>query len=208
MCYLGILQLAVYLLSQFECADFLQSKKGEQYAVLRGQVFEAFVLRQFESLCGPAKAAKFKFRQLDNGVVEQLEIHFDGRIEFNNLADLEKNRGRVGHLCVPLYRNFPVVDALKILDWLFQVTVSLDHPVKAHRLAEIIKSLGDDNKQQYRLVFVVPEDQFDSFSLQNYITMASTVCKKPPSCIARVTQYVMCVPLGVVEQKSELKRDP
>ena len=93
--------------------------------------------------------------------------------------------------------DFGAVDALaRIGDVLygFQMTVSLDHPIKQRLLIDILDAL---KPAKMRLVFVVPEDCYASFQAQPYLSMKNTVLHRIDKKVkAKVQQWVLCMPIA------------
>jgi len=51
---------------------------------------------------------------------------------------------------------------------LFQVTVSKKHPIKQNEIVKIVKKMSQNEKIWF--YFVVPEENYDNFTYQNYVT--------------------------------------
>src|SRR5438045_9139927 len=62
--------------------------------------------------------------------------------------------------------NFPSVDIILTPNSLFQITISPHHPVKQEPLRKILEKLPA--KEKISLYFVVPEENFETFTFQNY----------------------------------------
>lgn len=96
----------------------------------------------------------------------------------------------------PSGSNFGAVDSFaRIGDVLygFQMTVSLEHPIKQRLLKEILGTLKPD---KLSLVFVVPDDSFDGFSRQSYLSKKNTVSKRIDKDIQmKVEQWVLRLPI-------------
>ncbi|CAI2194165.1 2127_t:CDS:2 [Funneliformis geosporum] len=73
----------------------------------------------------------------------------------------------------PTVKNFGAVDLFVMPDYVFQITVSKKHPIKQKELVKIIPNMlayRRDSNAIIRLVFVVPDDIYDDFEYQNYVT--------------------------------------
>ena len=68
---------------------------------------------------------------------------------------------------LPLFSNFPLVDAIIQPDTLIQYTVSLSHKGAVNQLADIRKKLNEKNSKKHLIIFVVPKDNLFKFKHQN-----------------------------------------
>src|SRR5947207_14909976 len=86
--------------------------------------------------------------------------------------------------------NFPNVDMILTPNSLFQITISPYHPVKQEPLQKILEKLPA--KEKISLYFVVPEENFDTFTFQNE---QGKVSQKVPESVEMLEQWVLEVPL-------------
>jgi hypothetical protein len=73
----------------------------------------------------------------------------------------------------PRVKNFGAVDLFVMPNFMFQFPVSQKHPIKQKELVKIIPNMlayRRNNGAKILLVFVVPDDIYDSFKLQRYVT--------------------------------------
>jgi hypothetical protein len=85
-----------------------------------------------------------------------------------NLKDCEEKV-----LIKPTIRNFGAADLIFTPDLIFQITVSQNHPIKHSELVNIVQNMPAYRKDQdakISLCFIVPDDIYDTFSYQKYIT--------------------------------------
>jgi hypothetical protein len=157
------------------------------YQALRGQLFEPFVIRRIESkgtfdvkLLNPAQNAV--------STLKRFKFAFSGRIDFEDLQREKRN----GVLCVPKSKSYAAVDFIIPPYDLFQVTVSRNHGVKGEAMNRLISTLGDDGKSIFRLFFVVPEEIYDSFQEQPYLTKyGKRYLNNLPMVCNRIQQFAL-----------------
>ena len=90
--------------------------------------------------------------------------------------------------------NFPSVDLILTPNSLFQITISLHQPVKQEPLRKILEK--QPVKEKISLYFVVPEESFETSTLQNYQNEQGKVSREAPKSIEMLEQWVLGVPLG------------
>ena len=170
---------------------FLASSAGAgESAALKGILFEGYMHNLFKA------GGRFEQAELltDGTRLPSMldlkarkECIFKSRDEIKNLTENEYAR--------PLSKSFAVIDSLISPHYLFQSTVSEHHPIKMQRLVDIITALPPSTNPIY-LCFVVPEDIFTQFRLQNYETTEGKVAKQlHPTISSRVRQFVVKIRL-------------
>lgn len=96
----------------------------------------------------------------------------------------------------PAGPNFGAVDSFARIGnvlYGFQMTVSLEHPVKQRLLIDILDAL---KPAKMLLVFVVPDDCFAAFQVQPYLSKKNTVSKRiDPGVQSKVEQWVLKLPV-------------
>jgi hypothetical protein len=73
----------------------------------------------------------------------------------------------------PTIKNFGAADLIMLPNMIFQITVSPNHPIKHSELVKIVQNMPayrKNNDARIYLCFVVPDDIYDSFKHQKYIT--------------------------------------
>jgi hypothetical protein len=157
------------------------------YQALRGQLFEPFVIRRIE--CGGTFDVKFLNPAKDAvSTLNCFTFALSGRIDFE---DLEKEKQN-GILCIPKSKSYAAVDFIVPPYDLFQVTVSRNHGVKGEAMNRLISTLGDDGKSIFRLFFVVPEEIYDSFQEQPYLTKyRKRYLNNRPTVCNRIQQFAL-----------------
>ncbi|KAG0290729.1 hypothetical protein BGZ98_003304, partial [Dissophora globulifera] len=91
-------------------------------------------------------------------------------------------------LFIPTIPSFPCIDLALASNKLFQVTVSLNHPIKQTPLKEIAESIlgnewkkGGKSENHLGLYFVVPNWIYADFRAQGYSTSAGMASQKVPT---------------------------
>ena len=93
------------------------------------------------------------------------------------------------------------VDIIHTPNSLFQITISKGHPIKQEPLRKILKKLSATEK--ILLYFVVPEDNFNDFTTQNYQNKQRKASKKVPKSVVKLEQWVIGVPLRNKEKAEQ-----
>jgi hypothetical protein len=75
----------------------------------------------------------------------------------------------VGHYGLPIFGNFPLIDAVIQPDTLIQFTVSLNHKGAVDRLDEIRTKLSAP-QNKHRIIFVIPASNIDFFKYQTNLS--------------------------------------
>ena len=67
--------------------------------------------------------------------------------------------------------NFGAVDLILMQDKIFQITVSNKHPIKQNEIVKVIQNMPAFKRgNKIRLFFIVPDDVYDGFRYQKYVT--------------------------------------
>ncbi|KAF9993425.1 hypothetical protein BGZ65_011039 [Modicella reniformis] len=170
-------------------ATLLRNLVEGRQEISKGPLFELYVRHIFRK-----GGLSFEVKDLENGrVCDPLVIPADSPVE---------------PLLIPTISNFPCIDLALAPDKLFQVTVSLEHPIKQAPLKNIVEAiLGEKPKKNAHvgLYFVVPNSIYDKFKVQSYSTLSGGTSEKVPDIIRRhVKQYALKVDLDSALAK-ELK---
>ena len=86
-----------------------------------------------------------------------------------HLSDLAKREGEYLYPSIPNFESVDSFARVKDTLFMFQITVSASHPVKANGLEKVIKQFGEGCTTS-NLIFVVPKGTEDTFRTQGYVT--------------------------------------
>ncbi len=175
-----------------ELRAFLRTSSNmPSVATLRGYLFEPYVHKTI------LKGKGFQYRVLD----EEAEAPFVlGPMEeklFDCLRDLPSVEPQKYYR--PTVNNLPAGDAFCVVDdalVMFQITVSLKHPVKMQGFTSIYEVASKTcDVQRCVLAFLVPPDNFRTFRAQPFHTVNNTVALCTPPHITSCTQWAVSIPL-------------
>ncbi|CAG8543050.1 4893_t:CDS:2 [Ambispora gerdemannii] len=190
--------IADNLLDRFEQLCFEKVKSflfgnGGQSACsgLRGQLFEAYA---HKVLVRGNKS--YRVRNLEDG--KEFQKHFTAceHVLFTQLSNINRTEHK-GKYCQPKSRTFCAIDAFILgqsntINTLFQMTVSSNHPIKAHELEKVM-NIGTSH-DLYEFYFVVPPEIWNDFTKQKYVNLNDTN-RKRLGHLSQITQYVLEMPL-------------
>ena len=176
----------LFLQQRQAMTDFLiTSSSSPRLAGVRGELFESYAHRIISS------GGSFMVRRLDDGIEKTRKLKRCSGTHFvRSPSDLQDCPTRL-HYCQPVVRNFPAVDAVMLPGSLFQMTVSLTHPVKYAALKVVLDSMPDCS--DYDLYFVVPDDVFPAFSSQSVIGSEDETAVD--ARFRRLRQWALCIKL-------------
>ena len=160
-----------------------------------GKVFECYVRHLFFKGGGVKLRKRRLYKALDNGEHELSHFTIPEGLEhkpFSAIADFSIPKKDTGTIWTP-GPCFPSVDIILTPNLLFQITISLHHPVKQEPLWKILKKLPV--KKKILLYFVVPEGNFETFTFQNYHNELGKVSQTVPKSVEKIEQWVLEVPL-------------
>ena len=169
---------------------FLSVSAGDAFAAgVRGVLFEALAHRALRV------GGIFRMRRLGGAAAaEEEELRLEACTELRVLKRAEDLTAvPSGVYCQPTTGNFPAVDAVRLPNQLFQMTVSLSHDVKQAALSAVLQQLPE--ARSYQLFFVVPEDVFHAFGAKNYVNAQGVKAARLDDRVQRVIQAVLCMPL-------------
>eukprot|EP01132_Coremiostelium_polycephalum_P006691 gene6691-8277_t len=120
-----------------------------------------------------------------NPFKDTIVINPKGSASFLDLKDLKARKKSKKFINENMYARpedikFPSVDSF-LGSYLFQMTVSLRHPVALAELNDLFFNLNkenNNNSQQYYLFYVVPPEIFQDFKAQNYMEIFKTTDKE------------------------------
>jgi len=196
-----------FLAQYYDCVEtefikFIETKTDTVYASLRGQLFEAYAHRAIaaggefltrnlakkeqNNVTFPATDIEYFSGHLPTGLASS---HASSSSSSSSSASGSNYETKTKYF-IPHSKNYAVVDSLSN-DGLFQMTVSEKHPLLNHHLQELLRNLTFDGKPS--LYFVVPEDKFENFELQNYNGIDGKKLKVQPST---VEQIALCIKMS------------
>ncbi|GES95208.1 crinkler (CRN) family protein, putative [Rhizophagus clarus] len=133
----------------------------------RGLLFETYVLNIFK------QNDNFEIRCLQETENEERYLRILGFEKYTYIRtaeDLSKyNKDNIP--IRPTVKNFGAVDLILTQDKIFQITVSNKHPIKQNEIVKVIQNMPAFKRgNKIRLFFVVPDDIYNGFTYQNYVT--------------------------------------
>jgi hypothetical protein len=138
-----------------------------------GNAFESFGHKILTS-----NKSEYTIRALTTSKKRRKENNYNDKVNFNLPIMLIRNISDVGNLpngCygLPIFSNFPLVDAVIQPDTLIQFTISPEkHKGAVDRLDEIRNQLSA-SRDEHRIIFVIPHDNRDSFKYQKNLSSIS-----------------------------------
>jgi len=173
----------------FDLRTFLAVSEGSgPVSTLRGLLFEGYAHQVIQA------GGRWTLRALDdNG--EDIELSFS-KLEkqlFHRREDI-KNFHQ-GKYYIPTNKNFATVDSIIVENYLFQMTVSYNHPIKwniLQQIAHLLPQAQQTNNYICNLIFVVPPDLYGNFKKQNYLRAdGKTRLRRVFHDMKYIRQYVM-----------------
>ena len=113
-----------------------------------------------------------------------------------------------GIIIKPTIRNFSAVDLILTPNCIFQITVSPKHPVKQSGLINIVQNMLAYRKNpnaKIFLYFIVPDDIYDTFRYQSYVTPKKKIgndleafqaVKRKSPILSNVEQWVVKIKMA------------
>ncbi|KAI9001970.1 hypothetical protein BC832DRAFT_128309 [Gaertneriomyces semiglobifer] len=149
-------------------------------ASFRGKLFESWA---HDILCqgGRFPTISLEDSSKDDIVLPKREIH-----RFRNVSEIE-----AGKYNIPMSDSFGAVDATSD-EGLFQMTLNLDHGIKAKKLADL-----EGHVETHKLYFVVPEDMLDRYKTQPFLAVDGSRKVKLSPWVKGIKQYALGVRLDM-----------
>ncbi|CAG8501774.1 11712_t:CDS:2 [Paraglomus brasilianum] len=172
-------ETARYMLRQLADHTFY----GTNY---RGKMFELYVLYLWRSGGSRYTTKKLGVANSSSGELctqRNPSIHRVQNVDTFKIPDRSKNE-----LFIPLHCNFPTADFIVSPDKIFQITITTDHGVNMNGLVKIMNEMRRANPgtDKIKIFFVVPEDIYNNFKFQNYMTAKNQKAQH----LAYETKYV------------------
>ncbi|PKK58328.1 hypothetical protein RhiirC2_763480 [Rhizophagus irregularis] len=133
----------------------------------RGILFETYVLNLFK------QNNNFEIKCLQETKNEERDLQILGFEKYTYIRTAEDlSKYNEDNIAIrPTVKNFGAVDLIMMQDKIFQITVSNKHPIKQNEIVKVIQNMPAFKKgNKIRLFFVVPDDVYDGFTYQNYVT--------------------------------------
>eukprot|EP00953_Heterococcus_sp_UTEX-ZZ885_P008874 5265-Heterococcus_DN1.PRE.26 len=163
-------------------------------AGIRGILFEPYVHNLMKS--GGTFSSRLLTDDTNSNTTEILQWTFacHGEVRFDRLKSILTVETEQ-YYC-PTVTNLAAADAFVVLGdelVIFQVTVSLQHPVRMKDITDIFECVQNSGVQiqQCTLVFLVPTSSFHEFKAQQFHTVNGTVARNTPQHISSCQQWVV-----------------
>ena len=166
--------------------DYVNASDGlKAEATRRGMFYEGLVHKVLKN------GGTFTARNLETEEEEQVTLAHYEVSRFGYLTDINMNDPRY---YIPASSNFPAVDSITP-DGFFQVTIAATHPIKAHRLEELMVKLGGASPTNF--YFVVPSSAYTDLKKQRFLAENGRVHQGDiPVNVGRIIQYALKVDLA------------
>ena len=167
--------LTVFIQNQHQklCELLLNFEASPHLSGLRGNLFEAFAHRTISN------GGTFDCRNLHNDT--EFEIVLTER-ESKRFSDIRECNDDLYFL--PWNPNYPCIDSIIPKKYLFQMTVSTEHPIKLKKMLEITKWT-----KLSEVYFVVPRQLYKKFKLQSLAGKQKAVKRRR----IEILQYVLAI---------------
>ncbi|CAG8596254.1 6061_t:CDS:2, partial [Acaulospora morrowiae] len=155
------------------CNIFLKMKDPDDPSRYRGIMFESQVLHLFKLGGQTLELRRLGENENDPVIYGKLIIPTKPTTKYIRYASQLIGYNQEGIIIKPTIRNFSAVDLILTPDCIFQITVSPKHPVKQSELINIVQNMQayrKDPNAKILLCFIVPDDVYDTFRYQSYVT--------------------------------------
>ncbi|CAG8666302.1 9605_t:CDS:2, partial [Scutellospora calospora] len=152
---------------------FLKIQDPDDPFSSRGIMFESHVLHLFK--LGGQKFESRRLRENENDpiIYDKLTIATKPTTKYIRYASQLTGYNEEDIIIKPTIRNFSAVDLILTPNCIFQITVFPKHPVKQSELINIVQNMLAYRKNpnaKIFLYFIVPDDIYDTFKYQSYVT--------------------------------------
>ncbi|CAI2174198.1 6219_t:CDS:2, partial [Funneliformis geosporum] len=172
------------------------SSNQSPIASYRGNLFEDIAHKEL------SKGGRFRIRELKKGVntteIKDKEVE---KLEYNWFTTMKHVREDCYNR--PKSKIFETIDSFSLEKCdrtlaLYQITVSMNHGIKAKGLKVFKRSKWDNSSKKFiewdesfKLYFVVPSENFETFPWQSYRTKTNNSIKNHPQWIKEIPQYAL-----------------
>ncbi|KAJ3130333.1 ESCRT-0 subunit protein hse1 [Nowakowskiella sp. JEL0407] len=146
-----------------ELVNFIRSYQYGIKTVIRENLLEAFAHRQLSS------GLSFTIRDLQNMNESTLSMPKRSIRHFRSWTDFKLEISN-DYYFRPLSKDFKLFSGAFVApDKLFRIAVDTTCPIKIEELEKLREEAIIDPNQKLQVIFVVPEKEFESFSIQRYV---------------------------------------
>ncbi|CAG8611666.1 10636_t:CDS:2 [Ambispora gerdemannii] len=152
---------------------FLKIQDPDDPSSSRGIMFESHVLHLFKLGGQTFESRRLRENENDPVIYDELTIPTKPTTMYIRYASQLTRHNQEGIIIKPTIRNFGAIDLILTPYCIFQITVSPKHPVKQSELINVVQNMPaykKNPKAKIFLCFIVPDDIYDAFSYQRYIT--------------------------------------
>ncbi|CAG8618192.1 2418_t:CDS:2 [Cetraspora pellucida] len=152
---------------------FLKIQYPDDPSSSRGIMFESHVLNLFKLGGQMFESRRLRENENDPVINDKLTIPTKPTTKYIRYASQLTGHNQEDIIIKPTIRNFSAVDLILTPNYIFQITVSPKHPVKQRELINIVQNMLAYRKNpnaKIFLCFIVPDDIYDTFRYQSYVT--------------------------------------
>ncbi|CAG8685462.1 15307_t:CDS:2, partial [Funneliformis mosseae] len=158
---------------------FLKIQDPNDLSSSRGIMFESHVLHLFKVGGMKFEAKSLQKNKGDQIFYDELNLINNPKIKYIRQVIHLQNCDE-DSIIKPTIKNFGAADLFAAPDRIFQITVSQNHPIKHSELVKIIQNMPAFKKNPNARIyfyFIVPDDIYDTFRHQRYITPKKKIGK-------------------------------
>ncbi|RHZ76166.1 hypothetical protein Glove_202g84 [Diversispora epigaea] len=152
---------------------FLKIRNLDDPSSSRGIMFESYVLHLFKLGNQTFESRRLRENENDPIIYNKLTIATKPTTKYIRYANQLTEYNEEDIIIKPTIRNFSAIDLILTPNCIFQITVSPNHPVKQSELVDIVQNILAYRKSlnaKIFLYFIVPDDIYETFKYQIYIT--------------------------------------
>ncbi|CAI2180472.1 4112_t:CDS:2 [Funneliformis geosporum] len=142
------------------------------YPSARGIMFEMYVIHLFRSSNDQYAMRELRESPKTTDIPQHRKFSMGKSPTVGNIRTAKELSSKSDDIIIlPETSNFGAVDLFYTPDMMFQVTVSNNHPIKQVELVNIVENMpAYGRKTPINLVFVVPDDIYDTYKYQDIVT--------------------------------------